>query len=404
MTKKENTIVQSGKGFLFLDSSVKVMDKLPVGTYHVTFNPMSGFGLEKRESPFTLPEGYKTFGNREAKVKMVTDVYKSSDKNIGVMLTGAKGIGKTLFARMVATATQKELDMPTIIVDTTSGANNSGPLSEFIETLPGDILVMFDEFEKLADKEDQQGFLGLFDGMTNTKRMYMITANEERKLNDYLLGRPGRFFFSFKFSSLSPEETLEYVGHFISDLTKNDKRYLEELSRLFYLNYDKLNALVKMYKAGYSFYDGVQNINLQLTSTEYGSGIYKDSLVHIEITDESTGEKVYDSTFENRINLLGVTSTQGSSVDFDLRDENKVFDSYSWVTAEGFVLDAKSGAYVSTNVSIELSKDDDYKGYKFFKDKTPLVGTVTIKPKANTVTNSTLANISKAYGYSDELL
>ena len=184
MTKKENTVVQSGKGFLFLDSSVKVMDKLPVGTYHVTFNPVSGFGLEKRESPFTLPDGYKTFGNREAKVKMVTDVYKSSDKNIGVMLTGAKGIGKTLFARMVATATQKELDMPTIIVDTTSGANNSDPLSEFIETLPGDILVMFDEFEKLADRDEQQGFLGLFDGMTNTKRMYMITANEERKLND----------------------------------------------------------------------------------------------------------------------------------------------------------------------------------------------------------------------------
>lgn len=396
MTEKNNNIIQAGNDFMFPGTSVKVLQKLPVETYHVTFNPMSGFGLEKLESNFTVPENTKVFGGRDVKVKMVEDVYRESPKSIGVMLTGNKGIGKTLFACMVSAKMQEAFSMPTIIVDSTSGARHSAQLAEYIDTLPSNLLIMFDEFEKMVDKEEQQGFLGLFDGMSTNKRLYMITANNDNGVNQYFKGRPGRFFFDFKFSYLNPSEVVEYVKYYYPELEKSEEEYLSELARMFDINYDKLNALTTLRKVGYSFYEGVQNLNLELIQSGWG-GNYQDAIINMVVKNKKTGEVVYEDTFEKGVNLLGIT-TGKETIRYDLRNSDN-FSRYSDVTAEGFIK-KQDGSYVSVNAKVDLTHDDDEPEYdKYVKTKITLEASIHITPKPKTIGNADLNALGKTYGY-----
>lgn len=381
---------------MFPGTMVKVLDKLPVATYHITFDPMSGFGLEKLEDNFTVSSNTKVFGHRDLKVKMVEDVYRESPKSIGVMLTGNKGIGKTLFARMVSTSMQDKFNMPTVIVDSNSGAKHSSQLAGYIDTLPSNILVMFDEFEKMVDTDEQQGFLGLFDGMSVNKRLYMITANAENGVNQYFKGRPGRFFFDFKFSYLNPEEVVEYVKYYYPDLENNEAEYLSELARMFDINYDKLNALTMLRKVGYSFYEGVQNLNLELIPNGW-SHSYQYATVNLTVKIKDTGEEVYNDTFEQSIDLLGI-SNGTENRGFDLRNSRN-FSGYSYVLSKGFIK-KQDGSYSSIDTDIRLTSDTDEPEYdKYVKPGTKLEASIKITPKPKTIGNEAIGELSKAYGY-----
>lgn len=93
-------VVHSGDTFQIYGDALKTYDALPAGTYEVGFNKFSGFFLTSHND-LVVSEG-KVYGCSEKKVQKVLHSFSKVDRNFGVILSGRKGIGKSLFARLLA--------------------------------------------------------------------------------------------------------------------------------------------------------------------------------------------------------------------------------------------------------------------------------------------------------------
>ena len=131
--------IQVGNRYELYDDSLRTYDSLPVQTYVVRFSKTSGFYLESHNN---LAVNEKIYGVHEKKVDKVISSFGKFDRSLGVILSGDKGIGKSVFARMVC---QKAIacGIPVIIVD----SYNPG-IAAYLESIEQDIMVLFDEFDK----------------------------------------------------------------------------------------------------------------------------------------------------------------------------------------------------------------------------------------------------------------
>lgn len=107
-------IIKVGNTFRTYDDSLETFDKLPAQNYVVRFQKNSGFFLEKY-ADIEIKE--KTYGVHMSKVEKVLKAFPKAEKNLGVILSGNKGIGKSLFAKTLAVEATK-VGLPVIIVDT----------------------------------------------------------------------------------------------------------------------------------------------------------------------------------------------------------------------------------------------------------------------------------------------
>ena len=79
-------IVNSGDRYMIYGEDVKTYKKLPAETYQVGFSPMSGFYL-------TLHNDLHV----NEKVDKVLQTFRAFNRNMGVILSGPKGVGKSMF-------------------------------------------------------------------------------------------------------------------------------------------------------------------------------------------------------------------------------------------------------------------------------------------------------------------
>ena len=256
-------VVHSGDTFQIYGDALKTYDKLPVGTYDVCFHKMMGFYLTSH-SDLVVNED-KIYGSSPVKVEKVLRGFQAVDRNFGVILSGRKGIGKSLFARQLAVRA-KDFNLPLIIVSCYYPG-----IADFLSSIEQEVIVLFDEFEKtFADQEHcnpQEDMLPLFDGIDNGKKLFIITCNEVHKLNSYLINRPGRFHYHFILGNPNPDEIKEYM----SDKLKPEYHHLIKKLIGFSLNvdltYDVLRAIAFELNMGYSFEDTLMDLNISKEGT-----------------------------------------------------------------------------------------------------------------------------------------
>ena len=251
-------VVLSGGTYKIYGDNLQTFDKLPVGTYEVGFSKFTGFFLTAR-TDLAVNEA-KIYGNSEARVKKVLDSFGAVDRNFGVILSGRKGIGKTLFARLLA-CNAKDRGYPMIIVK-----EYVPGIADFLSSIEQEIVVLFDEFEKtFAESDDckpQEEMLSMFDGLDGGKKLFVVTVNEVGKLNAYLLNRPGRFHYHFVMDKPTPAEVREYMADHL------DKKYHDLIDRVvgfsFTANvtYDILRAMAFELNRGYSFEETLMDLNI----------------------------------------------------------------------------------------------------------------------------------------------
>ena len=137
-------IVQSGDVFQVFGESLQTFKELPVGTYEVNFSKMMGFFLSTHNDLVVAEE--KIYGSTPIKVEKVLKSFNQVERNFGVILSGKKGIGKSLFARQLAVRA-KDYNLPLIIV-----SNYIPGIANFLSSIEQEVIVLFDEFEKTFAK------------------------------------------------------------------------------------------------------------------------------------------------------------------------------------------------------------------------------------------------------------
>lgn len=252
-------IVNMGSTLRIFPDDLKVTDTIPVGTYDIEFNPMGGYSLERRKD--FVHDG-KVYGDHMMLVDKILDRYSHSTDNFGTILGGRKGTGKSMMARIISERL-REQGIPTIIV-----SENTPGLPKFLQSIEQPVFIFMDEFEKIFkdgshDTEDEQSqFLSVFDGLNNNGHFYLITINDYKRINDYFLGRTGRFYYDIRFDTISLEE----ISQILSDNlhTTDDVDRMASLMYRLNVNYDQLKTIVNELNLGESIDNILKYLNLGL--------------------------------------------------------------------------------------------------------------------------------------------
>lgn len=332
-------VVNFGSTYQIYQDDLKTFEGLPEGTYVVKFNPMAGFSLE-RSQDFVNKED-KIYGEANGKTQKVMNAFNKMDKSLGVILSGDKGIGKSLFIRLLAEEAVK-VGMPVIVVNRAYKG-----IAEFLETIEQEVLVLFDEFEKVFDGrkegiESQDDLLGLFDGMSHHKRIYAITVNELNRVSEYMLNRPGRFHYHFRFGYPDSQGIREYLED------KVDKKYHSEIKNAITfgnrikLNYDCLRAVAFEINLGTPFSEAIRDLNIlnineevynvditfenkPAISTQYRLDLFSNSTQTIDLYH------AVDDAVEVMFNASDIVNTptgmeiEGSKVTLKVWEENETY-------------------------------------------------------------------------------
>ena len=255
------------------EEALDIHQKLPAGNYTVKFDKMAGsFFLEIVDSFKQVPRVYgDTLKNADRVIKTFFDRPNST----GIMLTGEKGSGKTLLAKTLSIELAKQ-DVPTLIINEPHVGDT---FNKFLQDIEQPCVVLFDEFEKVYDKDDQEKALTLLDGVFPSRKLFIITCNDKWRVNEHMRNRPGRIYYMLDFNGLSVEFIEEYCRENLKKVEYIHK--VCQISSLFdKFNFDMLQALVEeMNRFGETPQEAIKMLN---TKPEFNGR----SSFDIELIDE----------------------------------------------------------------------------------------------------------------------
>jgi hypothetical protein len=297
-------IVSAGNTFQVYGEDVKTYRQLPVDTYEVCFSKMVGFFLTRNHD---LEVNEKVYGNSQEKVNKVLNTFNKLDRNMGVILSGPKGVGKSMFARLLAIEGY-ENKLPLLIV-----RNPYPDISSFISSIDQECIILFDEFEKTFKANEESGWnpqeelLSLFDGLDGGKKLFVITCNEVRDLNSYLLNRPGRFHYHFIMTTPIGEEVREYMeDHLEGDALQYVDRVVA-LSAVSGFTYDILRAIAFELNNGYDLTETMMDLNI-----ERERYVHLDMMITFENGLIATSNDLDLDMFNNRYNYYWCNFEKGA--------------------------------------------------------------------------------------------
>lgn len=271
-------IVESGKRYRIFNNAITTYDQLPPKTYRVDYDPETRIFSLLEAHDFEIPET-KIYGQHLDKVKKVLNSMDKMNRNLGVILSGDKGIGKSLFSKCLGLKARKK-GIPVILVN----EYHEG-IANFLEEIEQTVMILFDEYDKTFDEKKhncQAEMLSLFDGVSAGKKLFVITCNEIQSLSQYLINRPGRFHYHFRFLYPTADEIRDYMED------KLDKQYYDEIENVIAfsvrmnLNYDCLRSIAFELNNGLKFQQAINDLNIIRISQ------YKNIKIIVEFENQAT--------------------------------------------------------------------------------------------------------------------
>lgn len=230
--------IRNGNTYRVTDeNAVDIANHLPGGNYTIKQDQFGNLFLEMIEkfTPLT-----KYYGDAIRNGDRIMRTFSDRSNATGVMLTGEKGSGKTLLAKHLSILGYEQ-DIPTIVINSPWTGDSFNKLIQDIEQ---PLIVLFDEFEKVYDREQQEKMLTLLDGVYPSKTLFILTCNDKWRVDAHMRNRPGRIFYAIDFKGLSQEFIEEYCNDNL-----NDKSQIDQICKIASLfgefNFDMLKAMVE---------------------------------------------------------------------------------------------------------------------------------------------------------------
>lgn len=336
------------------ENAMDIHKKLPAGNYVVKITPQDELYLDQIED-FSRPT--KVYGKCLRYTERILNTFRERDSGTGVMLTGEKGSGKTLLAKNLA-ITAAKAGIPTIVINQPWCGDAFNAL---IQNIDQPAIVLFDEFEKVYDSDEQEEMLTLLDGVFPTQKLFVLTCNDKWRVDKHMRNRPGRIFYMLDFAGVEPDFIIEYCNDNLNNKTHIDT--ICKIAQMFdQFNFDMLKALIEdMNRYNETPQEALELLNAK---PEFDSG------AEFEVQVNVAGTVLPNATAEWKGNPLGQS---GVHITWDLTP-NDDDDSDEW---EGFRftqehlkdIDIKNGKFVfcnpTTTVTLTKKKLIVYNYYDF---------------------------------------
>lgn len=308
-------IIRMGEVYRVFDNGIEVSKELKAGTYEVGFSMQQGFYL----SSVRLPDvgKMKVYGRMNDRIEKVMRSFSLVDRNLGVILSGAKGIGKSLFAKLVSFRAVAS-GLPVILVN-----EYFSGLPQFLTSIEQRCVVLFDEFDKnffnaSRDTENptavQDSFLTLFDGVYASNKLFVITANDLNKLSEFLINRPGRFRYHIRFAYPDEREIREFLEDQLGEqVAKKEIDDVVKFATVVPLSYDCLTAIAAELNMSDSFAESLEVLNIiNVTGKHYYHGCVRFEKGEVHQLDYVGSIDFFDKTYDDHYLSLIVTVNDGT--------------------------------------------------------------------------------------------
>jgi len=185
----------------------RIPDPFGAGVYRVAASEELGFHLVHLCDKLELPT--KVYAMDEAFIAHVMRTIEATPgENLGILLSGTKGTGKTVTAKQICNLT----GLPIILVEANLGLG----MTLFLASIPQPVVIFMDEYDKTFESErqkDSNAMLPLMDGALNnkdTRKIFLLTTNAS-SVNENMLNRPARLLFHVRYSDLPYATIIEMV-------------------------------------------------------------------------------------------------------------------------------------------------------------------------------------------------
>lgn len=312
------------------DVAIDVQNKLKPAVYNIVVSQNQGIFLQEREPLPVPPEVYGANTERRA-TKVLTTFKDRKNEPTGVLLSGLKGSGKSMLARLIAVRALAE-GYPVILLQV---SQLEPEVVTFFNSIDTQCVVLLEELDKTEDRDKswQIPLLQLLDGSGATaNHLFLATANAAWGVSDKLMARPGRIYYHFHFGPVSEDMCREYIASKlpaeahdavydamleINELTFDTMRaFVEEVNRYGYtpellseclrdLNIKDIERERTQYCTCSLYVDGIMIGRANATGKPHTIKLYLDDLSwYAEFTGKDEDD-AYKYCAERAISMLG---------------------------------------------------------------------------------------------------